>query len=173
MPVKGQAKVVINRAAVSEIDMAMVRGLELLAVKVLQVVEPPDAASGTWSIDGSSGPRTEGIGLVDRGGFLSYVDGKRVGGDPEVRRKPRGFLVRGRGVSVAVGFGFPGRFNELGTIHQPPRPFLTPAVIQVVQDQGAVEGALRTAFAAALESKRRRLIRYQAKAAAAAGGAAS
>ena len=41
-------------------------------------------------------------------------------------------LHKERGNILAiVGFGFPGRFQELGTVHQPAKPFLTPAVSQV------------------------------------------
>lgn len=146
MAVRGQARVVLNREAVSAIDLAMARGFESLAFQVLRAVHVPDAAPF-------------GEGLVEGGAFITYVDGKRIGGDPDAK-KPRAFLVRGKGVGVAVGFGFPGRFQELGTVHQPPRPFLTPAVLDVVGDEGAVVGALRSAFASALQKKQRRYLKY-------------
>jgi hypothetical protein len=49
-------------------------------------------------------------------------------------------------------------------VNQPPRPFLTPAVMGVVGDDGAVEAALRSAFAAALQKKQRKLLKYSLKA---------
>ena len=38
------------------------------------------------------------------------------------------------GVAVAGGFPFPARFAELGTVNQPARPFLTPALMATVPD---------------------------------------
>lgn len=147
MAVRGQARVEINREALHDLDLAMAKGLEALAFRVLLETDPPDATP-------------YGEGLVDRGGFVSYVDGKRVGASQADARKPRAFRVRGQGASVAVGYGFPGRFQELGTERQPPRPFLSPAVMRVVGDEHVVGQALRAAMDEHLTKKRRRLLRY-------------
>ena len=40
---RGQSRVVLNREALHEIDRGMATGLELLAVKVMDTVRPPDA----------------------------------------------------------------------------------------------------------------------------------
>lgn len=144
-----QAAWVLNREAMAEFDRCLVTSLELLAMEVLNIAKPPIASpeeEDQWSP------------LEDHKGMISYLDGKKVGGDPGVE-KPKAFLVRGRGASVAAGFGFPGRFNEMGAAHQPARPFLTPAVMQVVGDEGIVESAMKTAFAEFLQKKARKLER--------------
>lgn len=138
-----QSAMVINREAMHEIDAAMVKGLEYLAMEVLQTAKPPDASTGYSYIGDVKEPRRADEGLVERGAFLSYLDGKKVGGDWHlVKRKPQAFKVRGMGASVAVGYSFPARFNEMGTVRQPPRPFFTPAVMEVVGNRSAVEQAM-------------------------------
>ncbi len=148
MAVRGKAKAILNRDALHQMDLGMAKALELLAFEVLGKVDPPDAAPF-------------GEGLVESGAYLTYVDGRRVGGDAD--KKPKAMKVRGRGVVVGVGFGFPGRFVEVGTVRQPPRPFLTPVVMDVVGDRGAVEGAMRSAMGDFLAKKSRKLIRMNLK----------
>lgn len=140
------SRMVLNREALHGLDLAMAKGLESMALHVLEVVDVPDAAP-------------YGEGLVEGGGWLSYVDGKKVAGDPQVKRKPRDFKVRGQGVGVAVGFGFPARFQEMGTVNQPPRPFLTPAVMQVAGDPGFVTNAIRSALGGKLAYMGRKVAR--------------
>ncbi len=148
MAVRGKARAVLNRDALAQVDRAMAAGLEWTAMEVLRVADPPD--------------RTPyGEGLVDRGGFISYVDGKRVAGDAD--QKPKGMLVRGRGIVVGVGFGFPARFQEMGTENQPPRPFLTPAVMQVAGDDAAVASAVRSAFDQRMTRLSRRSLQYRTR----------
>ncbi len=36
------------------------------------------------------------------------------------------------GITLLAGFPFPARFNEMGTIHQPARPFFTPTLVEVL-----------------------------------------
>lgn len=141
---RARTRVVMARERLHELDLAMATGLEGIALQVLLKVEPPDAAPF-------------GEGLVEGGATISYVDGKRVGGDAD--KKPKALLVRGRGVTVGVGYGFPARFQELGTVNQPARPFFTPVVIDVVGDESIVKGALQEAFASFLGKKARKLER--------------
>lgn len=75
-----------------------------------------------------------GKGLVGSGRAVTFWRGKRVGG---VGSPPRGSVLR-QGLTTIVGFGFPGRFNEEGTQHQPARPFLTPAIVAEVPGAAAV-----------------------------------
>lgn len=139
---------VLNREALHEIDQGILRGMEGVALEIAEKVDPhiPD------------GPEF-GEGLVDRGVmWLSYVDGKKVGGDPRVHRKPSAFKVRGQGVSVAVGMGFPSRFYEMGTVRQPPRPFFSP-VVESLLGAGVVQEAMYRSFRSILTKQAIRLQR--------------
>ena len=137
---------VLNREAMDEFDSGMVKGMEQLALRVLEAARPPIASAGEedqWSP------------LSENNGTISYLNGKKVGGLPGIK-KPKALTVRGKGAVVGVGYGFPGRFNEMGAVHQPARPFLTPAVMQVVGDEGFVVQALKTALTTFLQKKARK-----------------
>jgi hypothetical protein len=119
---KASAKVVLNRAALSEVHLALAEGVEEVCRTVVEVADPPDATPF-------------GEGLVTRGGWLVYDGPKKVGGGSLgglQPKKPRAFKVKGTaGIVGIAGFGFPGRFQETGTVNQPARPWFTPAVVQV------------------------------------------
>lgn len=134
--------VVLNREALSQFDRGLVEGLERLAEEAIDRTDPPDAAP-------------YGVGLVEGGGYISYLDGKKVGGTAP--KKPTGMRVRGQGAVVGLGFGFPGRFQETGTVNHPPQPFFAPTVVEAVGDRSAVEGAIRGALSRQLASKARRI----------------
>lgn len=148
--------VVVNREAMSAIDSAIVNGLEAFAEQVLEAADPPDASTGYAYVGGQRFAREAGKGLVERGGYISYLDGKKVGGR-NVDAKPKAMKVRGRGAVVGVGYGFPARFQEMGTVRQPPRPFLTPAVMSVVGNERVIVDALRAALDQQLKSTSRRI----------------
>lgn len=112
------SRVVINRSKLEELTLFLADGLLDVADQILAATHPPDATPF-------------GEGLVTSGGTYAAVNGKKIGG---TAAKPRGLRVQKPGVTVAVGFGFPGRFQEVGTIHQPARPFFTPAVNEVLPD---------------------------------------
>jgi hypothetical protein len=120
---KPSARVVLNRAALNRVELAIADGFSAVGHAVLDTTEPPDATPF-------------GEGLVTRGGFLVYAAGKKVDGfgqDGRQPAKPRAVRVQGESwLQLIVGFGFPGRFQELGTIRQPARPFLTPAAGRVL-----------------------------------------
>lgn len=137
------ARVELARGRLEEFDRRMAGGMEWWAMEVLNRAKVPDQP-------------LIGQGLVERGGFISYVYGKRVGGDAD--RKPKTLRV-GKGTTVAVGYSFPARFNEMGTVHQPPRPFFLPAVVSVVGDSGVIYGALAEALKGQLRSRTRKFIR--------------
>jgi hypothetical protein len=114
-----KARVELNRAAFHEIDLANTDGLMAIAEEVIHTAKPPDAPQ-------------YGQGLVQGGGWLSYLDGKKIGGQMEDGRnaaKPRSLKLRDQ-VAIA-GWGFPGRFVELGTVDTHAQPFLTRAVASV------------------------------------------
>lgn len=111
------SKVRINRNAARQIPLAIADGLFEVARTVIEVAQAPDAPP-------------YGVGLVQGGGAIAYVDGKKVNDSKIGGRaiaKPRAIRVAKSGVTVIGGWGFPARFVEFGTIHAAPHPFLTPA----------------------------------------------
>lgn len=139
---KPSARVVLNRQALDRVQLALAEGLEEVARTIVEVAEPPDATPF-------------GEGLVTNGGWLVYAGAKKVGGG-SLRglqpKKPRAFRVQGTaGIQAIVGFGFPGRFQEMGTIHHPAQPFFTPAVDATIPHaaeimESVVRPRLRSAF---------------------------
>lgn len=125
---KPNVRTVLNRRALTAIRAGLVDGVEGLGQAIVARTHPPDD------------PRTaETIG-VDYG---VWADGRKVAGGAS---KPRGQSVR-KGVTLVVGVGFPGRFNEIGTVHQPARPFFTPEVLAEIPETA---GYLRPAVKAAI-----------------------
>ena len=125
-----RSRVVINRAALSEIDGGLADGVFdiVRAIAVVAASRAPDAPP-------------YGQGLVDAGGAAVWVNGKKVaesttgpGGKVD---KPRGLTLKSAGATIVgvVGFGFPALFVELGTILMKAIPFLTPAAIEVIGNQ--------------------------------------
>jgi len=114
MPGKVSTRVVVNRKALTAIREGEVAGMERLALAVLATAQPnvPDAPP-------------YGEGLVVEGDYGVWSDGRKVAGGAS---KPRSVRTK-EGVTIVVGYPFPMRFYEEGTIHQPARPVLTPAML--------------------------------------------
>ena len=115
------SRLVLNRSALDKVTLAVGDGFAALGEAILVDADPPDATP-------------YGEGLVDAGGYLVYVGGKKIAGfglDGRQPKKPRAVSVRKHGIVGIVGYGFPGRFQELGVIHHPAQPFLSPAVDRV------------------------------------------
>jgi hypothetical protein len=119
---KPSARVVLNRSALDEVHLALADGVTEIARTIVETARPPDATPF-------------GEGLVTQGGWLVYNGSKKVAGGSlsgNQPKKPRAFRVRGtEGIAGIAGFGFPARFQETGTVDQPARPFLMPAVVKV------------------------------------------
>ena len=119
---KASSRVVMNRAALNEIDLAIAEGLEEVVRTVVENAQPPDAPP-------------YGSGLVAHGGWLVYAGANKVGGgslDGRQPKKPRSFQVKGsRQIQAIAGFSFPGRFQEAGTAKMRANPFLTPSAAEV------------------------------------------
>lgn len=115
MPPRVSSVVKLNRKALSDIREAEVRALEEMGQRVIDVADPPDATPF-------------GEGLVTTGNYGVWADGKKVAGE---LRKPKRLNIK-QGVTLIVGYGFPGRFQELGTVKMAANPFLTPAMLEVV-----------------------------------------
>jgi hypothetical protein len=113
-------RVELNRKALNDIAGAFADGVFDVGKAIITVADPPDATP-------------YGEGLVTRGGVLAYHGPKQVGAwslsgkNPKKPRKVKVKMEAGN-IFAIVGFGFPGRFQETGTINHPAQPFLTPAV---------------------------------------------
>jgi hypothetical protein len=125
------ARTVVNRAALDAIRGAFVDGMAAMGTALVAGTHPPD-------------DDPIGVGLVKEGDWAVWSDGKKVAG---TGAKPKGVTTR-HGVTLVVGYPFPARFNELGTIHQPARPFFTPTVLRIVP--GVSEDYLRAPVRRAL-----------------------
>jgi hypothetical protein len=139
---KPSTRVVLNRAALGELHLALADGVEEIVRTVVETAEPPDATPF-------------GEGLVTEGGWLVYDGSKKIGGGSiggTQPKKPRAFAVRGTaGIQGIAGFGFPGRFQETGTVNQPARPWFTPAAIRV---KGAAAEIMRDVVGPRLRARR-------------------
>ena len=121
---KTSVRIELNRAAFDALDIAQADALMAVAEEVLARTNPPDAPP-------------YGQGLLEGGGYLGFVGKKKIGGSTiggKAIKKPRSLKLEAdsSNQAVPVGFGFPGRFVELGTVDTPAQPFLTPAVMSVV-----------------------------------------
>lgn len=126
---KVSSRVVLNRQALDKVTLAVAEGVERVVERIVRTARPPDATPF-------------GDGLVTRGGWLVYAGSKKIGGDSldgSTPKKPRDMRVAGRNAIIGVaGFGFPGRFQELGTVHHAAQPFLWPAYLQVESEIGPI-----------------------------------
>lgn len=107
-------RVVLNRKTLDEVSLGVADGLLAMADAVIAGARVPDDPA-------------IGEGLIQTGATVAYANGHKVGGKATGPRR-----VSRQGIAVFGGFGFPGRFNELGTVHQPARPFLTPSLMAEV-----------------------------------------
>ena len=154
------SRVVFNRKAMPQIDLAMGDGLFEVGKQMVEKAagNAPDdprmfarrtSRAGTeyWGhLPGSSG---RGEGLPKQGGVLLYVDGKKAGGwstrggQP---RAPRAAKVTKRmGVVVIAGFGFPARLNERGTLNSPAHPFVQPAFDSIAPQTARIMAPITSA----------------------------
>lgn len=126
---KPSTRVVMNRAALNEVDLAIADGLEEVVRTVIETAQPPDAPP-------------YGEGLPAHGGWLVYAGANKVGGgslDGRQPKKPRAFRVAGsRQIQAIAGFSFPGRFQEAGTAKMRANPFLTPAAAETMPHAPAI-----------------------------------
>lgn len=114
---KVSSRTVVNRKALTAIRAGLVDGMEAVGQAIVGQTRPPDDPTTVHKIEGDWGV---------------WSDGRKVAG---TAAKPRGAGIK-QGVTLLVGFPFPARFNEMGTIHQPARPFFTPTVTEVVPGTG-------------------------------------
>lgn len=119
------SKVVLNRSALDQVTLALADGLFAVGKAIVD-------AGATVAPDSPYEPYPASEGLPKQGGVLAYHDGKKIGGyglDGKQPRVPRAaHISRSRGVVVIVGWGFPARFNEFGTVRTPAQPFFAASV---------------------------------------------
>ena len=129
---KVTARTVLNRRALSAVREGEVAGMEEVGQRFREVIRPPDAAP-------------YGKGLIQTPDYGVWIGGKKVAG---TATKPRSVKVRQRGAVLIAGEGFPGRFQELGTVHNPPQPHVTPAMLEVLPGAGGyIKPAVRNRLA--------------------------
>lgn len=129
------AKVRLNKAALDDVTFIVADGL-FEAGKV--IIERAAAHAPDSPYD----PYPTGEGLPKQGGVIAFVgnqrvDGWSIRGPQPVKPRSIRLLTKAHSVVVALGFGFPGRFAEGGTIHQPAQPFLASA-----RDAVGIEGVV-------------------------------
>lgn len=121
MAAKVSTRAVLNRKALTALQGSFVDAFENMGETLIARTHPPDA-------------EPYGEGLVTRGDWGVWVGTKKVAGTAQ---RPRAHRLIRTAVTMLVGFGFPARFQEIGTAHQPARPFFTPVVMQLVPGAGA------------------------------------
>lgn len=114
---KRYARVELSRTCFEAIDLGLADGLSRFGDAVISTAQVPDAPP-------------YGKGLVTRGGFITFLNGRQVAGTAS---RPSSEWVSAKGVVTFVGWGFPARFNEMGTVNQPARPFASPALDRQMQ----------------------------------------
>jgi hypothetical protein len=111
---KVNRRTVLNYKTLGAMHQGLVDGLGEVGAEVIARTTPPDA-------------EPFGKGLVTTGDWGVWAGTRKVAG---TGTKPRSVRLPRTGATLIVGYGFPGRFQELGTINQPARPFFTPAMLE-------------------------------------------
>jgi hypothetical protein len=133
---KTNVRTVLNRKALSAFAAGIADGMEELGQAYVEVVTPniPDAPP-------------YGKGLPQTADFGVWSNGKKVAGGAT---KPRTVRVKQHGAILVAGEGFPGRFQELGTVKMAANPHVTPAMLTVLPDaEGYIKPAVRKRLARA------------------------
>ena len=119
----------LNQSRLDEVTLAVADGLFEVGRTIIEIASPRMA-------DSPHDPYPEGEGLPKQGGVLVYVGNKKthgwsIRGDQPKKPKAVRELTKRHSAVAIIGFGFPARFNEAGTINQPARPVLTPVANEV------------------------------------------
>jgi hypothetical protein len=159
------SRVVLNRSVVDATRLAVADGAFAVAKRVVQVATsrvPDDprlkvrtlTAEGKlrWEHEAGTDPQGIGLGLIQGGGALVFVDRKKVDGTligGKQIKKPRALKLDARSIVAIAGFGFPGRFVEKGTVDTSAEPFLSPSMDQVAgETPGIMQTTVRPLIAA-------------------------
>lgn len=134
---KMSARVVLNRKAFDTLTLGAADGLLEFSKDLLLAVHPPSDVAYETAAEHAEEVEQKRPPLAQNGGALVFIGFKKVAGwglDGRQPKRPyRTRLSRTR-IQALAGFGFPGRFNEMGTIHQPSRPFFSPVIAEKIPD---------------------------------------
>lgn len=136
----GAHRMILNRSTLDAITLATGDAMFEMTKAVVASADPPDATPF-------------GVGLVTTGGVAVWVRGRKIAEwstDGSAVKPPRAARVSKQGVIAIGGYGFPGRFQELGTVKQQADPFLTPALMAEQPNAGVF---VKAAMARRLASK--------------------
>lgn len=113
-----ERRVVLNRSVLDAITLATADGLFEMAKAAVFGAQVPDAPP-------------LGVGLIQGGGAVAWVNGKKVAtttiGGRQIKA-PRGYGVSSKPIVAIGGFGFPGHLLEFGTVNMGAQAFLTPSL---------------------------------------------
>lgn len=127
------SKVEFNRRNAERLELAIADGVFAVARHVVEQARPPDATPF-------------GEGLVTRGGAIGWVRGKKIAqfslSSANTVKKPRAVRVPRDGAFAIGGFGFPARFQEIGTVHHGAQPFLLPSINETKAEAVQIAGAV-------------------------------
>jgi hypothetical protein len=125
---KPSTRVVLNRAALTEVGLALADGFMEVGKTIVEVAAG-DAPDSPYD------PFPAGEGLPKQGGVLVYVEGAKVDGwstrgvQPKIDRRT---TDRRGTIAAVIGFGFPGRLAHAGTLKHRGDPFLLRAMNSVL-----------------------------------------
>jgi hypothetical protein len=118
-------KVVLYRETVDALVLGYADGQQEVGERIIERVDP-----------GVPDREPYGRGLVQSGAAVTYLKGQKVAGRGTA---PRGAQLKRATVMTVVGYGFPGRFLEEGTIYISPGQLgLTQGAMAEVNGAGAV-----------------------------------
>lgn len=133
MASKVSTRVVVNRAALDAITLGLADGMQAIGERIVKNARPPSDVGSETAAEAEEEQAEKRPPLVKNGGAATWVNGRKVAGfglDGKQPGKPRSAKLAKPGITMIAGFGFPGRFQEFGTIRQGAQPFLSPAIAE-------------------------------------------
>ena len=164
-----KARVIMNRAALDELQLGMADGLLKLGQQIIAQASATARHELHPEEDAALRAKRGVPMMADTGHCVVYALGKKVGGEEGETGKPRGMKTSKGSADLGVWFSSPlSHFAELGTIKETARPFLTPALMSNIGDTGPYVQAAMSKRAAS--APQRAMKSAEIKARLAAGG---
>jgi len=119
----------LNQSRLDDVTLIVADGLFEAGKQIIEL-------ASSRAPDSPYDPYPAGEGLPRQGGVLVYVGNKKthgwsLRGDQPVKPRSARLTTKLHSVVALVGFGFPARFAEGGTIRERARPFLTPSANEI------------------------------------------